>query len=174
MSQRHRSRIPYDIHVKWKGTTLEGDLTVKKKIYVLAVGMVLLLLITGCNRNAAEMIKGGSVQVDEEAGELTFTAIVTDKELEPGTPYQTRFFLEGNTLKEAVGTDLVYTDKELKSRKEKEGDVIQEVTVPLKNKETLKQIMKDIRDKDKESVTIEIVNEKGLIDDRTIHELKEN
>ncbi|MCM2589340.1 hypothetical protein [Rossellomorea marisflavi] len=146
----------------------------KKKMFVTAVGMMLLLLITGCNRNAAEMIKGGSVQVDEEAGELTFKAIVTDKELETGTPYQTRFFLEGNTLKEALGTDLVYTDKELKSRKKKEGDVTQEVTVPLKNKETLKQIIKDIRDKDKESVTIEIVNDKGRIDDRTIHEVKVN
>lgn len=143
-------------------------------MFVTAVGMMLLLLITGCNRNAAEMIKGGSVQVDEGAGELTFKAIVTDKELETGTPYQTRFFLEGNTLKEALGTDLVYTDKELKSRKKKEGDVTQEVTVPLKNKETLKQIIKDIRDKDKESVTIEIVNDKGRIDDRTIHEVKVN
>ncbi|KON91685.1 hypothetical protein AF331_04085 [Rossellomorea marisflavi] len=146
----------------------------KKKMFVTVVGMMLLLLITGCNRNAAEMIKGGSVQVDEEAGELTFKAIVTDKEIETGTPYQTRFFLEGNTLKEALGTDLVYTDKELKSRKKKEGDVTQEVTVPLKNKETLKQIIKDIRDKDKESVTIEIVNDKGRIDDRTIHEVKVN
>ena len=146
----------------------------KKKIVVLAVGMMLLLLIAGCNRNAAEMIKGGSVQVNEETGELTFTAIVTDKELEQGTPFQTRFFFEGNTLKEALGTDLVYTDKELKSRKKKEGDVTQEVTVPFKNKETLKQIIKDIRDKDKESVTIEIVNEKGRIDDRTIHEVKVN
>lgn len=143
-------------------------------MFVTAVGMMLLLLITGCNRNAAEMIKGGSVQVDEEAGELTFKAIVTDKELETGTPYQMRFFLEGNTLKEALGTDLVYTDKELKSRKKKEGDVTQEVTVPLKNKETLKQMIKDIRDKDKESVTIEIVNDKGRIDDRTIHEVKVN
>ncbi len=140
----------------------------------MAVGMVFLLLITGCNRNAAEMIKGGSVQVDEEAGELTFTAIVTDKELEPGTPYQTRFFLEGNTLKEAVGTDLIYTDKELKSRKKNDGDVTQEVTVQLKKKDELNQIIKDIRDKDQESVTIEIVNEKGLIDDRTIHEVKVN
>lgn len=140
----------------------------------MAVGMVFLLLITGCNRNAAEMIKGGSVQVDEEAGELTFTAIVTDKELEPGTPYQTRFFLEGNTLKEAVGTDLVYTDKELKSRKKNDGDVTQEVTVQLKKKDELNQIIKDIRDKDQESITIEIVNEKGLIDDRTIHEVKVN
>lgn len=140
----------------------------------MAVGMVFLLLITGCNRNAAEMIKGGSVQVDEEAGELTFTAIVTDKELEPGTPYQTRFFLEGNTLKEAVGTDLIYTDKELKSRKKNDDDVTQEVTVQLKKKDELNQIIKDIRDKDQESVTIEIVNEKGLIDDRTIHEVKVN
>ncbi|WP_370295846.1 hypothetical protein [Rossellomorea marisflavi] len=146
----------------------------KKKIVAMAVGMVFLLLITGCNRNAAEMIKGGSVQVDEEAGELTFTAIVTDKELEPGTPYQTRFFLEGNTLKEAVGTDLIYTDKELKSRKKNDGDVTQEVTVQLKKKDELNQIIKDIRDKDQESVTIEIVNEKGLIDDRTIHEVKVN
>lgn len=136
------------------------------------MGTIFFLLITGCNRNATEMIKGGSVQVNEEAGELTFTAIVTDKELEPGTPFQTRFFFEGNTLKEALGTDLVYTDKELKSRKKKEGDVTQKVTVPLKNKEALNQIIKDIRDKDKETVTIEIVNEKGRIDDRTIHEVK--
>jgi hypothetical protein len=146
---------------------------VKASQTVMIAGLLITILLSGCNRNAADMVVDGSVTVNEEAETLTFSGVLTDEALEPDTPFQARFFLQGKTIKNALGTDLIYTDEELKSRKEGEGPKKYKVekTVEIKKIEEIDKIISEIKNKDKESVTIEIVNDNGRIDDKVLHDI---
>ncbi|MGD6849986.1 hypothetical protein [Rossellomorea aquimaris] len=138
---------------------------------VIIAGILMAVLLSACNRNAAEMVVSGGVTIDEKANTITFRGVVTDKALEPDTPFQTRFFLQGTTIKNALGTDLIYTDEELKSRKQGESPQEFEVmkTVDIKKPEEIDKLIREIKNKDKEAVTIEIVNDNGRIDDAVLH-----
>ncbi|WP_341356481.1 hypothetical protein [Rossellomorea sp. y25] len=141
---------------------------------VIIAGMLMAVLLSACNRNAAEMVVNGGVTIDEKANTITLTGVLTDKALEPNTPFQTRFFLQGTTIKNALGTDLIYTDEELKSRKQGESSKEFEVkkTVDIKKPEEIDKLISEIKDKDREAVTIEVVNDNGRIDERVLHKVK--
>ncbi|UXH44825.1 hypothetical protein N5C46_01790 [Rossellomorea vietnamensis] len=141
---------------------------------VMITGLFITILLSGCNRNAADMVVDGSVTVNEEAETLTFSGVLTDEALEPDTPFRARFFLQGKTIKNALGTDLIYTDEELKSRKEGEdpNEYKVEKTVEIKKIEEIDKVISEIKDEDKESVTIEIVNDNGRIDDKVLHDIE--
>jgi hypothetical protein len=147
---------------------------VKASQTVMIAGLFITILLSGCNRNAADMVVDGSVTVNEEAETLTFSGVLTDEALEPDTPFRARFFLQGKTIKNALGTDLIYTDEELKSRKEGETakEYKVEKTVEIKKIEEIDKIISEIKDEDKESVTIEIVNDNGRIDEKVLHEIE--
>jgi hypothetical protein len=146
---------------------------VKGSKVVIIAGMLMAVLLSACNRNAAEMVVNGGVTIDEKANTITFRGVLTDKALEPNTPFQTRFFLQGTTIKNALGTDLIYTDEELKSRKQGESPKEYEVkkTIDIKKPEEINKLISEIKDKDKEVVTIELVNDNGRIDDRVLHKV---
>ncbi|CAN7365487.1 hypothetical protein [Rossellomorea sp. LjRoot5] len=146
----------------------------KALLTVMIAGLFFTILLSGCNRNAADMVVNGSVTVNEEAETLTFSGVLTDEDLEPDTPFLARFFLQGKTIKNALGTDLIYTDEELKSRKEGEASKEYKVekTVEIKKIEEIDNIIREIKNEDKKSVTIEIVNDNGRIDDKVLHEIK--
>ncbi|KPL57893.1 hypothetical protein [Rossellomorea vietnamensis] len=141
---------------------------------VMMAGLFLAILLSGCNRNAADMVVKGSITVNQEAETLTFSGVLTDEALDPDTPFRARFFLQGKTIKNALGTDLIYTDEELKSRKEGEApkEYRVEKTVEIKKSEEIDKIISEIENEDKESVTIEIVNDNGRIDDKVLHDIK--
>ena len=141
---------------------------------VMIAGLLITILLSGCNRNAADMVVNGSVTVNEEAETLTFSGVLTDEALEPETPFRARFFLQGKTIKNALGTDLIYTDEELKSRKEGEDpkEYKVEKTVEIKKIKEIDKVISEIKDEDKESVTIEIVNDNGRIDDKVLHDIE--
>ncbi|PFA70740.1 hypothetical protein CN378_00275 [Bacillus sp. AFS015802] len=141
---------------------------------IMIAGIFLTILLSGCNRNAADMVVKGSVTLNEEADTVTFYGILTDEALEPDTPFRARFFLQGKTIKNALGTDLIYTDEELKSRKEGESskEFKVEKTVDIKKSGDIEKIISEIKNKDKEAVTIEIVNDNGRIDDKVLHDVK--
>lgn len=141
---------------------------------VIIAGILMAVLLSGCNRNSAEMVVSGGVTIDEKANTITFRGVVTDKALEPDTPFQTRFFLQGTTIKNALGTDLIYTDEELMSRKQGESPQELEVmkTVDIKKPEEIDKLIREIKNKDKEAVTIELVNDNGRIDDAVLHNVK--
>ncbi|MFC7783741.1 hypothetical protein [Rossellomorea sp. GCM10028870] len=141
---------------------------------VIIAGILMAVLLSACNRNAAEMVVNGGVTIDEKANTITLTGVLTDKALEPNTPFQTRFFLQGTTIKNALGTDLIYTDEELKSRKQGESPKEFEVkkTVDIKKPEEIDKLISEIKDKDREAVTIEVVNDNGRIDERVLHKVK--
>lgn len=141
---------------------------------VMIAGLLITILLSGCNRNAADMVVNGSVKVNEEAETLTFSGVLTDEALEPETPFRARFFLQGKTFKNALGTDLIYTDEELKSRKEGEDpkEYKVEKTVEIKKIKEIDKVISEIKDEDKESVTIEIVNDNGRIDDKVLHDIE--
>ncbi|QHE61835.1 hypothetical protein FHE72_13035 [Rossellomorea vietnamensis] len=141
---------------------------------VMIAGLLITILLSGCNRNAADMVVNGSVTVNEEAETLTFSGVLTDEALEPETPFRARFFLQGKTIKNALGTDLIYTDEELKSRKEGEDpkEYKVEKTVEIKKIKEIDKVISEIKDEDKESVTIEIVNDNGRIDDMVLHDIE--
>ncbi|OXS62141.1 hypothetical protein [Rossellomorea vietnamensis] len=141
---------------------------------VMIAGLLITILLSGCNRNAADMVVNGSVKVNEEAETLTFSGVLTDEALEPETPFRARFFLQGKTIKNALGTDLIYTDEELKSRKEGEDpkEYKVEKTVEIKKIKEIDKVISEIKDEDKESVTIEIVNDNGRIDDKVLHDIE--
>jgi hypothetical protein len=141
---------------------------------VMIAGIFFIILLSGCNRNAADMIIKGSVTVNEKAETLTFSGVLSDEALDPDTPFRARFFLQGKTIKNALGTDLIYTDKELKSHKEGEAskEFKVEKTVDIKKSEDIDKIISEIKNKDKEAVTIEIVNDNGRIDDKVLHDIK--
>ncbi|MCC5800587.1 hypothetical protein [Rossellomorea vietnamensis] len=136
--------------------------------------LLITILLSGCNRNAADMVVNGSVTVNEEAETLTFSGVLTDEALESETPFRARFFLQGKTIKNALGTDLIYTDEELKSRKEGEDpkEYKVEKTVEIKKFKEIDKVISEIKDEDKESVTIEIVNDNGRIDDKVLHDIE--
>jgi hypothetical protein len=147
---------------------------VKASQRVMIAGLLITILLSGCNRNAADMVVNGSVKVNEEAETLTFSGVLTDEALEPETPFRARFFLQGKTIKNALGTDLIYTDEELKSRKEGEDpkEYKVEKTVEIKKIKEIDKVISEIKDEDKESVTIEIVNDNGRIDDMVLHDIE--
>ncbi|MBN8194373.1 hypothetical protein JI667_19765 [Bacillus sp. NTK074B] len=141
---------------------------------VMIAGVLVAILLTGCNRNAADMVVKGGVTWNEQEESLTFTGLLTDEALEPDTKFRARFYLEGKTIKNALGTDLIYSDEELKSRSE--GEAAQEFkvekTVDIKKSDDMDKVINEIKNKDKETVTIEIVNDNGRIDDMVVHDIK--
>ncbi|MCA1058525.1 hypothetical protein LCL96_06240 [Rossellomorea aquimaris] len=141
---------------------------------ILIVGVFFAILLAGCNRNAADMVVKGGVTWNEEADTLTFSGVLTDEALEPDTKFRARFFLQGKTIKNALGTDLIYTDEELKSRSKGEAskEIKVEKTVDIKKSDDIDNIIKEIKNKDKEAVTIEIVNDNGRIDEKVLHDIE--
>lgn len=138
---------------------------------IIIAGIFFAILLSGCNRNAADMIVKGSVTINEESETLTFSGVLTDEALEPETPFQVRFFLQGKTLKNALGTDLIFTDEELKSHKKGEAsrEYKVETTVDIKNSGEMDKLISEIKNKDKDAVTIEVVNDNGRLDDKVLH-----
>jgi hypothetical protein len=145
----------------------------KRNLTIIAI--LIVIVLTGCNRNAAEMVTDGKVIINKEERTITFYGVLTDRTLEPDTSFQSRFFLQGSTIRNAVGTDLVYTDKELKSdsdlKKSEEYEV--QATLKMKQPEKFDELIKVIKDKEEKAVTIEVINEKGLIDEQVIHKVEE-
>lgn len=144
------------------------------KKYIL-VFTILLIILSGCNRNAAEMITDGKVIINKEDSTVTFKGMLTDRNLDVDTPFQARFFLQGGTIRNALGKDLIYTDKELKSdsdlKKSEEYEV--ETTIELKQPDKVDELIKAIKDKDEKVVTIEVINDNGRLDDKVIHKVEE-
>lgn len=144
------------------------------KKYIL-VFTILLIILSGCNRNAAEMITDGKVIINKEDSTVTFKGMLTDRNLDADTPFQARFFLQGGTIRNALGKDLIYTDKELKSdsdlKKTEEYEV--ETTIELKQPDKIDELIKAIKDKDEKVVTIEVINDNGRLDDKVIHKVEE-
>ncbi|KSU63291.1 hypothetical protein AS034_03290 [[Bacillus] enclensis] len=144
------------------------------KKYIL-VFTILLIILSGCNRNAAEMITDGKVIINKEDSTVTFKGMLTDRNLDVDTPFQARFFLQGGTIRNALGKDLIYTDKELKSdsdlKKSEEYEV--ETTIELKQPDKIDELIKAIKDKDEKVVTIEVINDNGRLDDKVIHKVEE-
>lgn len=144
------------------------------KKYIL-VFTILLIILSGCNRNAAEMITDGKVIINKEDSTVTFKGMLTDRNLDADTPFQARFFLQGGTIRNALGKDLIYTDKELKSdsdlKKSEEYEV--EMTIELKQPGKIDELIKAIKDKDEKVVTIEVINDNGRLDDKVIHKVEE-
>ncbi|MBH9964687.1 membrane lipoprotein lipid attachment site-containing protein [[Bacillus] enclensis] len=144
------------------------------KKYIL-VFTILLIILSGCNRNAAEMITDGKVIINKEDSTVTFKGMLTDRNLDADTPFQARFFLQGGTIRNALGKDLIYTDKELKSdsdlKKSEEYEV--ETTIELKQPDKIDELIKAIKDKDEKVVTIEVINDNGRLDDKVIHKVEE-
>jgi Prokaryotic membrane lipoprotein lipid attachment site len=136
---------------------------------------ILLIILSGCNRNAAEMITDGRVIIDKEDSTVTFKGVLTDQNLDADTSFQARFFLQGSTIRNALGKDLIYTEKELKSdsdlKKAEEYEV--ETTIEVKQPDKIDELIKAIRDKDEEVVTIEVINDNGRLDDKVIHKVEE-
>ncbi|WP_175991366.1 hypothetical protein [Bacillus sp. Marseille-Q1617] len=145
----------------------------KKKAAVIA--LLFVIILSGCNRNAAEMITGGKVIINKADQTITFQGKLTDRTLEAETSFQARFFLQGSTIRNAVGTDLVYTDKELKSdadlKKSEEYEV--QATLKIKQPDKMDELIRVIKDKEEKAVTIEVINEDGRIDDQIIHQVEE-
>ncbi|MFI8687403.1 hypothetical protein [Rossellomorea sp. NPDC077527] len=141
---------------------------------ILIVGVFFAILLAGCNRNAADIVVKGGVTWNEEADTLTFSGVLTDEALEPDTKFRARFFLQGKTIKNALGTDLIYTDEELKSPSKGEAskEIKVEKTVDIKKSDDIDNIIKEIKNKDKEAVTIEIVNDNGRIDEKVLHDIE--
>ena len=141
---------------------------------ILIVGVLIIAILSGCNRNAADMVKDGHVVVKEDSNTITFKSVLTDEALEPNTPFQGRFFLQGSTIRNALGIDLVYSEKEFKSHKknEKSKEYIVEKTIEIKDTEKIDQLIEEIKDKDKKTVTVEIVNENGKIDEMVLHKVE--
>ncbi|WP_064091258.1 hypothetical protein [Rossellomorea aquimaris] len=141
---------------------------------IFIVGVLFIAILSGCNRNAADMVTDGHVIINEHLKTITFISVLTDEALEPNTPFQARFFLEGSTIRNALGIDLVYTDEELKSHKknEKSKKYSVEKTIEIKESEKIDQLIKEIKDKDKKTVTVEIVNENGKIDEMVLHKIE--
>ena len=146
----------------------------KSSKIILIVGVLIIAILSGCNRNAADMVTDGQVVINEQSKTITFKSVLTDEALEPNTPFQARFFLEGSTIRNALGIDLIYTDKELKSHKknEKPKEYNVEKTIEIKDSEKIDQLIKEIKDKDKKTVTVEIVNENGKIDEMVLHKIE--
>jgi hypothetical protein len=142
---------------------------------IMLISILLIILLSGCNRNAAEMITDGKVMINKEESTITFYGVLTDRNLEPDTSFQGRFFLQGSTIRNAVGTDLVYTDKELKSDSDLAKSEKYEVqaTLKLKHPEKIEELVKVIKDSEEKAVTIEVINEKGRLDDQVIHKVEE-
>ncbi|MCA1054456.1 hypothetical protein LCM10_05615 [Rossellomorea aquimaris] len=145
----------------------------KKRITIMA--LLVLIILSGCNRNAAEMINDGKVIVNKEEKTMTFYGKLTDRNLEKDTTFQARFYLEGGVIRNALGTDLVYTDEELKSDSDLQNAETYEVqkTVEIKQPEKIDELVKAIKDKEEKAVSIEIINENGRIDDKVIHKVEE-
>ncbi|MEL3974226.1 hypothetical protein AAEO50_18220 [Rossellomorea oryzaecorticis] len=139
------------------------------------IAILIVTILTGCNRNAAEMVTEGKVIINKDERTITFHGVLTDRTLEADTSFQTRFFLQGSTIRNAVGTDLVYTEKELKSdsnlKQSEEYEV--QATLEMKQPEKFDELIKVIKDKEEKAVTIEVINEKGLIDEQVIHKVDE-
>lgn len=132
------------------------------------------VLLSGCNRNAADMVVDGVVIINEQAETMTFSALLTDEAIEPDTPFQVRFFIQGKEMREALGTDLIFVDEEMKSRKasEQPEEYKVEKTVEIKETDRLDELVSAIKNKDKEAITVEIVNDNGRIDDKVLHKVK--
>jgi hypothetical protein len=145
----------------------------KRNLTIIAI--LIAIILTGCNRNAAEMVTDGKVIINKDERTITFYGVLTDRTLEADTSFQSRFFLQGSTIRNAVGTDLVYTEKELKSdsdlKKSEEYEV--QATLEMKQPEKFDELIKVIKDKEEKAVTIEVINEKGLIDEQVIHKVEE-
>jgi hypothetical protein len=145
----------------------------KRNLTIIAI--LIAIVLTGCNRNSAEMVTDGKVIINKDERTITFFGVLTDRTLESNTSFQSRFFLQGSTIRNAVGTDLVYTEKELKSdsdlKKSEEYEV--QATLEMKQPEKFDELIKVIKDKEEKAVTIEVINEKGLIDEKVIHKVEE-
>jgi hypothetical protein len=145
----------------------------KRNLTIIAI--LIAIILTGCNRNAAEMVTDGKVIINKDERTITFYGVLTDRTLEADTSFQSRFFLQGSTIRNAVGTDLVYTEKELKSdsdlKKSEEYEV--QTTLEMQQPEKFDELIKVIMDKEEKAVTIEVINEKGLIDEQVIHKVEE-
>ncbi|MGR3764645.1 hypothetical protein [Rossellomorea sp. NS-SX7] len=145
------------------------------KVKSTIIALLFIILLSGCNRNAAEMITGGKVIINKVDHTITFQGVLSDRTLEPDTSFQARFFLQGSTIRNAVGTDLVYTDKELKSdgdlKKSEEFEV--QTTLKIKQPEKIDELIQVIKDKEEKAVTLEVVNKKGRIDDQVLHKVEE-
>jgi hypothetical protein len=129
-------------------------------------------ILSACNQNAAEVIEKGKVIINEDTQQITFFAEMTDENLEPKTTFQARFFLQDETMRNAVGTDLVFTDKEFKVKDAKEGTVEVKKTMTLQEGSDLEKIIKEIKNKDEEVVTLEVINNDGLLDDLVVHKVE--
>ncbi|TMU86923.1 hypothetical protein FGG79_01915 [Bacillus sp. BHET2] len=140
------------------------------KAAMIAVVLIAILL-SGCNRNAADMIEKGSLTINDEAKTISFSGVLTDGALEPNTPFQVRFFIQGKTMRDALGIDLIYVDEKLKSHKEGEKAKEHKVTktVDIKKTELMNKLISEIKNRDKEAITIEVVNDNGRIDDKVLH-----
>ncbi|MCA1062968.1 hypothetical protein LS684_23575 (plasmid) [Cytobacillus spongiae] len=140
------------------------------KIIIIA-GILMTVLLSACNRNAADMVVDGGVTIDEKTNTVTFQGSLTDKQLEPDTPFQVRFYLEGKTVRNALGTDLVYVDGEFKSHKQGEASETIEVrkTIDIKKPEEIDKLVNEIKNKEEKAVTIEIINDAGRIDEEVLH-----
>jgi hypothetical protein len=145
----------------------------KSKIMLIAI--LLVIFLSGCNRNAAEMITDGKVMINKEESTITFYGVLTDRNLEKDTSFQGRFFLQGSIIRNAVGTDLVYTDKKLKSDSDlaKAEKYEVQATLKLKQPEKIEELVKVIKDKEEKAVTMEVINENGRLDDQVIHKVEE-
>ncbi|BCB04335.1 hypothetical protein [Bacillus sp. KH172YL63] len=145
-----------------------------KGLKTIVIAAILAALLSGCNRNAADMIVDGGIIINEEAETMTFSARLTDEALEPDTPFQVRFFIQGKEMREALGTDLIFVDEEMKSRKasEQPEEHKAEKRVEIKKTDRLDELVSAIKNKDKEAVTVEIVNDNGRIDDKVLHKVK--
>jgi hypothetical protein len=129
-------------------------------------------ILSACNQNAAEVIEKGKVIINEDTQQITFFAEMTDENLETKTTFQARFFLQDETMRNAVGTDLVFTDKEFKVKGSKVGTVEVKKTMTIQEGSDLEKIIKEIKNKDEEAVTLEVINNDGLLDDLVVHKVE--
>ncbi len=130
--------------------------------------LVTLFVLSACNTNAAEVIDSGKMTVSEDMKSITFHATISDNNLDENTQIMTRFYIEAGSLRQALGTDLIFVENELKRGSEPETHEVSQ-SVEFKDSSLVADAIKQIKDTEKETVTIEVLNDDGMIDEQAIY-----
>ncbi|MBM7584155.1 hypothetical protein JOC86_000692 [Bacillus pakistanensis] len=137
---------------------------------------ILLLLLSACGNNEIKSVQKTYIEIDkgEKVEELIFHATISDKSMEPDTPFTVRFYLSDPTLRKALGIDMLFVEKEYKSGSKGDKHQTFKTTYQAKLKETLNtnKLKKIIENNEEEAVEVEVIGPDKVLSTKSIHEVK--
>ncbi|MCP3738967.1 hypothetical protein [Rossellomorea sp. BNER] len=147
-----------------------------KNLRLLCLITTLALLLSACGNNEIKSVQKSYIEIDkgEKVEELVFHAIISDKSMEPETPFTVRFYLSDPTLRKALGIDMLFVEKEYKSGSKGDKHQTYEITYQAKLKKSLdaKNLEKIIGNKEEVAVEVEVIGPDQVLSTKPIHELR--